>query len=282
MITYLTQHKTIAILLLIAYFLGLVYFHDAATVVADWLKYKLTLRYYNLSLLLSGLALSLVTGYFLWRKILKHPERRMFFRWFLITNLAMILALFTMMVVNMEAIHYPQYAFLAILVFPVVRRYEDAFIMTTILGMVDEIYQYLILNPAFKYFDFNDISLNMLGAGAGLLIIAAYYLPVSNFPNKWYYSSSFYFLCLLISLGIIFSWNFAVSFFPVTESHEGYHWFSLYRENLTNQFWTHIYSNRYYHILRPWEGIVLMSVLTIFYAQIDYFYAKALTFKSIT
>ncbi|MCK9401457.1 MAG: hypothetical protein M0Q51_15880 [Bacteroidales bacterium] len=281
MITYLAQHKTIAILLLTVYFLGLVYFHDAATVVADWLKYKLTLSYYNLSLLISGLALSSVTGYFLWRTVIKHPERRMFFLWFLITILAMILALFTMMVVNMEAIHYLQYAILAVLIFPLVQRYEDAFIGATILGMVDEMYQYLVLNPSFKYFDFNDIILNMLGAGAGLLVMAAASFPESRKPRKWYRSSSYFFIGIIILLGIIISGNFPVTFFPVPVDHNGWHWFSLYRQNLSDPFWTPLYASRHYHIFRPWEGIMVMSVLTFFYARIDYFYANASRKKSI-
>lgn len=281
MITYLSGHKNIAALLLAAYFLGLVYFHEGATIVADWLKYKLTLRYYNLTLLLSGLVFSFATGYYLWRRIMKHREYRILFQWFLITILAMILALFTMMVVNMEAIHYLQYAILAVLIFPLVQRYEDAFIGATILGMVDEMYQYLVLNPSFKYFDFNDIILNMLGAGAGLVVMAVVSSPESRNPRKGYRSSSAFFIGIIILLGIIFSANFMVSFFPVSANHEGWHWFSLYRQNLPDPYWTYLYENRYYHILRPWEGIMVMSVLTIFYARIDYFYAKALTSKSV-
>ena len=206
----------------------------------------------------------------------------MFFLWFLITILAMILALFTMMVVNMEAIHYLQYAILAVLIFPLVQRYEDAFIGATILGMVDEMYQYLVLNPSFKYFDFNDIILNMLGAGACLLVMAAASFPESRNPRKWYRSSSYFFIGIIILLGIIISGNFPVTFFPVPVDPNGWHWFSLYRQNLPDQFWTFLYGSRYYHILRPWEGIMVMSVLTFFYARIDYFYAKALTSKSTT
>jgi len=217
MITYLAQHKTIAILLLTVYFLGLVYFHDAATIVADWLKYKLTLRYYNLTLLLSGLVFSFATGYYLWRRIMKHREYRILFQWF--------------------------------------------------------------LNPYFKYFDFNDIVLNMLGAGAGLLVMAAASFPESQKPCKWYRSSSYFFIGIIILLGIIISGNFPVTFFPVPVDHNGWHWLSLYRQNIPDQFWTYLYGSRYYHILRPWEGIMIMVGLTIIYARIDYLYIRDLDNK---
>lgn len=281
MITFLSGHKSIAGLLLVAYFLFLVFFHEGATIVADWLKYKLTLRYYNLTLLFTGLIFSFAAGYYLWRKIRKQKEYLILFRWFLATILAMILALYTMMVTNMEAIHYLQYSILAVLIFPLVQRYEDAFISATILGMVDEIYQYLVLNPYFKYLDFNDMILNMLGAGAGLLVITLASSPASRNPRKWYRSSSTIFIGIIIFLGILLSLDFPVTFFPVSSNLEGWHWFSLYRQNLPDIFWTPLYADRYYHIFRPWEGIVGMSLLTVFYSRIDYS-CKALTIKSIT
>lgn len=281
MIKYLSENKSIAFLLLAAYFLFLVSFHLGATVVADWLKYKLTLKYYNFSLLLFGLAVSISATFYLWRKIRKGRAYRVILQWFLITVLAMFLAIFTLMVTNMEAIHFLQYSILAVLIFPLVQRYEDAFISATILGMVDEVYQYLVLNPAFKYFDFNDIVLNILGAGAGLLVMAATVFPESRKPRKWYRSSSYFFVGIIILLGIIISGNYPISFFPITTNHDEWHWFSLYRQNLPDTFWTPLYASRHYHIFRPWEGIIVMSVLTFFYARIDYFCAKALTSKSI-
>lgn len=278
MINYFAQHKTIAFLLFVTYFLGLVYFHDAATVLADWLKYKLTLKYYNISLLLFGLVVSISAAFYLWRKIRKGLGYRIIFLWFLITVLAMFLAIFTLMVTNMEAIHFLQYSILAVLIFPLVQRYEDAFISATILGMVDEVYQYLVLNPTFKYFDFNDIVLNMLGAGAGLLVMAVTVFPESRKPRKWYRSSSYFFIGIIILLGVIISGNHPISFFPITTNHDYWHWFSLYRQNLADHFWTPLYASRHYHIFRPWEGIIVMSVLTVFYARIDYFYAKFFNF----
>jgi len=257
-----------------AYFFGLVYFHDTATVAADWLKYKLTITYYNPVLLVSGLGFSLLIAFSLWMKVRERPELRIFLIWFLITILFMLLALLSMMVVNMEAIHYLQYAILAILVFPVFRRFNDAFVLTATLGILDEIYQYLVLNPTFNYFDFNDIILNMLGAGAGLLFIAVNIAPDIKPPRKWYSSSSFIFLSIVIFLGIIFSVQLYVSFFPVPGNFEGWHWFSLYRQGLPDEFWTFLYRERYYHILRPWEGIGMMVFLTLFYGIIDYIYQK--------
>jgi hypothetical protein len=272
MLNYLAKNKLTALLALTAYFLALVYFHDAATVAADWFKYKITMTYYNPVLLIGGLSLSMLMAWFIFRTVRNKPERWIFLILFLITTLFMVLALFTLMVVNMEAIHFPQYAILAILVFPLVRRYDTTYVLTSILGIVDEIYQYLVLNPTFMYLDFNDFVLNMLGAGAGLLIIAAFRFPEIKTLKKWYKSSSFYFIFVLILLGICLSLQQFITFFPVPENFNGTHWFSIYRDHLPDQFWTFLYGRRYYHILRPWEGITVMILLTLLYARIGYIY----------
>jgi hypothetical protein len=256
--------------LLTAYFLALVYFHDAATVAADWLKYQLTLKYYNLFFLLSGLFISTLATILLLRKIIANPERKPFFFYFMITVLAMLVAVLTMTVVNMEAIHFIQYAILAALALPLARRYEKAFIITTVLGIIDEIYQYLVLNPGFSYFDFNDIILNMLGAGAGLLILAIIGFPqVETRPWRWYSSPAFWFIVLVWLAALILSLGLRVSFYPPAGGAPEGFWFSLYRTNLPDEFWTFLYDKRYYHILRPWEAISLMTLLTLFYSSLD-------------
>jgi glycopeptide antibiotics resistance protein len=275
---FLARNKVQATLLVTAYFLALVYFHDAATVAADWLKYQLTLKYYNLTFFIAGLAISLFTSYILLKKVKKNNDRRIFFYLFLITVAAMLVAVLTMTVVDMEAIHFIQYGLLSALILPITRRYESAFIYATVLGIIDEVYQYFILNPDFSYFDFNDIILNMLGAGAGLLILAVNIHPqVKMQPWKWYTSPAFWFIIAILAIALFFSLNMSLSFFPRAEAGAGGSLFSLYRKSLPDEFWTFLYGNRYYHILRPWEAISIMILLSVFYSLPDYLYRRAVS-----
>lgn len=268
MIAFLSANRTIATLLAACYFLALVFFHNIATAVADWLKYKMGLPVYNLFLLSTGILIGLLTVIFLWKKIRSYPERKIFFFGFLLTLFLIFQAFFTMMVVNMEAIHYIQYALLAILLLPLTKRFEDAFILATVLGIGDEIFQYLFLNPDFKYFDFNDILLNMLGAGSGLLFIAVAGKFEIKRPRRWYHSSSFLFILFVILLGTLIAYGKPVSFFPAGAD-DSCHWFSLYREDLPDTFWTPLYENRHYHIFRPREGIAAIILLTAFFGLTD-------------
>ena len=75
-----------------------------------------------------------------------------------------------------EFAHFPQYALLAVLVARVLdpgRRFGPAgrvLFWTTLLGMVDEVQQYLWLTPTHgDYLDFNDFLVNLLGAAAGVM-----------------------------------------------------------------------------------------------------------------
>lgn len=76
-----------------------------------------------------------------------------------------------------EYIHYLQYAILACLMAPVFDRERTGagaariLFWTTVLGILDEINQYVYLCPQYgEYLDFNDFFLNQLGAMAGVLL----------------------------------------------------------------------------------------------------------------
>jgi hypothetical protein len=77
-----------------------------------------------------------------------------------------------------EYIHYPQYAILACLMVPVFDQERTGsgvapiLFWATVLGIVDEMNQYLYLCPQYgDYLDFNDFFFNELGAMAGILLV---------------------------------------------------------------------------------------------------------------
>jgi len=75
-------------------------------------------------------------------------------------------------VINIESVHYVQYAIGAILIFSLVEHYFVALFLAFLVGVFDEAYQYFYLAPeGTAYYDFNDIITNLLGAAFGLLIL---------------------------------------------------------------------------------------------------------------
>jgi hypothetical protein len=83
-----------------------------------------------------------------------------------------------LMVANIENIHYPQYALMVFMLWRGGLSVEASFLGATVLGALDEGYQFLFLpygRPT--YFDWNDIVLNALGAAFGVLLIQPYRRP---------------------------------------------------------------------------------------------------------
>lgn len=94
--------------------------------------------------------------------------------WVLLTAVAVVAHL-TMVTIDIEAIHYPQYALVAVLLaWALDRRGRrrwllEVVLISTALSVLDEALQYFHLMRRATYFDFNDLVLNQAGTLAGLL-----------------------------------------------------------------------------------------------------------------
>jgi hypothetical protein len=88
---------------------------------------------------------------------------------------AALAAWWLLTVANIELIHFPQYAVLAVLLFAGGLHPTWALIGATSLGAIDEVYQHFVLyaDRQEAYLDFNDMVLNCIGAAGGLLLALA-------------------------------------------------------------------------------------------------------------
>ena len=88
--------------------------------------------------------------------------------------LVLVAVAHSLLVVNgIEAIHYPQYALLAWVIAGARWNAETTWAATTVLGAVDEAWQWQMLPRAQPgYFDWNDVVLNAIGAALGLIVVA--------------------------------------------------------------------------------------------------------------
>lgn len=97
----------------------------------------------------------------------------------------------TLLVSNVEVIHFPQFALLAALLLAAGLKPVPAYLATTVVGIGDEAYQYAVIYRGVPniYLDFNDMVLNAIGAAwaAGLVAVTAN--PHANGsaakPRRW-------------------------------------------------------------------------------------------------
>jgi hypothetical protein len=270
MIQWLKRHRTINILLVIAYFLAVVGFHDEVTMLAIQLRRKVSIEGYNLFFSLATLLGFTVWFYWIIRKIIRFKNYRPALVFLLPTLLLTAIFFFYGLTYTIEAVHYFQYAILAILLFPLLKSYGATVFWTTLLGVLDETYQYVILTPSFRYFDLNDILLNLLGAGLAVVTI---YLSTGigtpSLSRKIHLRLTIIFILSLAVFYAIAWYTDLIHWYPAS-SGEAARWFTINRTPPGITFWTETYKGKYFHIVRPWEGIGLMIIMFAAYFRLDH------------
>lgn len=263
---WLGRNKAIAVMLAILTYFSIVTFHDEITQIAIKLRntfgrdqYNSFLGYFFLGLLV------LFISYLVW-KIVKSKTKTLDSVLALSMVVLMLLSFRYLMTYNIEAIHFVEYAIVAIILMPVLRSYGETVFWVTMLGLTDELFQYFFLVPEFEYFDFNDNILNLLGAGAGVIFVfIAGGNAVEMKSYKWYRSPAMVTAAGLLGLFIVLYISGKMTFNP-TGIEEGANWFSLNRKPLPDGFWKEAYAGRSFHIMRPLEGIaVIYSIIVGFF-----------------
>ena len=270
MFQWLSRHRAINILLLIAYFLAVAGLHDEVTMLAIQLRRKVSIEGYNLFFSLATLLGFTLWFYWIVRKIIRLKNFKPALVFLLPTLLLTAIFFFYGLTYTIEAIHFFQYALLAILLFPLLKSYGATVFWTTLLGVLDETYQYVILTPSFRYFDLNDILLNLLGAGLAVVTIyLATGAGTSSLSRKNHLRVTIIF-ALSLAVFYAFAWHTDLIHWYPASSGEPARWFTISRTPPEISFWTQAYKGKYFHIVRPWEGVGLMTILFAFYFMLDF------------
>jgi len=198
----------------------------------------------------------------------KYPKRRkIVLGYLMMTFLFTFLAFKYLMVVNVEMIHLVQYGLLTLLLFPLFSNFGTTLFFAIFLGALDEAYQYWILTPlSTDYYDFNDVIINLLGAGLGLIFLYASGCQLKRKISKWYQSPvsiittfiSFFFI-IFYSLGIL-------RIFPEDTLVQAP---LLLVRNMQLDFWTIAEPDIRFHVIRPFFGLILTVTLYHLYKKID-------------
>ena len=266
---YFAKRTILNTLLIIIYYLLVVLPHESfGAWIARTLDEPLGRDTYNL--IIMGMGVTGFAGYLflIWNGTKSKSYSKSTWSYLILTLLLIIYCVNVLMVVNVEIIHYVQYAILAILLFPLAQNYQLTLLYTTIFGAIDEAYQYLVLAPEkSNYYDFNDVFIDMIGATLGLILIRAYGIRDKETTDPFYKNSVFIPILGIISLVIL-------SFFLG--------WTSLYVDpnidipfplikKVKSGFWTIIPPNVKFHVVRPWEWILLTIGLWLAYRRIGKF-----------
>lgn len=267
LLAWMRRHPIVNVLLLTGYFAAVVLSHEGVGVwIAD--AFDINDRAaYNARFLWFGLATTAIYLIPVLGDLFRHRENRIRKTIYLALTFALILLTWKiLLVVNSELIHFPQYALLAILLFPLFRNFPETLFWATLMGAIDEAYQFFYLAPdRTGYFDFNDVLLNLLGAVLGLMLIGATAPAQINTPPRSYWRRAsplpvVALLGLLLIIALQFGW---LAVYPVPGELTPQQ--IVLNRQPADGFWTTVPPRVVFHVVQPLEGLLLTGLLWFFF-----------------
>ncbi|MFN8293894.1 MAG: hypothetical protein U0T72_09240 [Chitinophagales bacterium] len=226
------------------------------------LVYNVLVRNFSLSI---G---ALVLGFCSWKVFLNKRFDLLFFLFILLALLVLHwLFLFEM---NIEIIHALEFGLLALLLYGATCNAGAAVILCLPFMLIDEWVQYSLLYGNYnKYYEFNDLVLDILGAGLAILVLKiiekerkTVLLPFWKRNEYRVLFVLLIFFCVLVLSGVLAAHQSQVNTYTI---------FTLSRIDAPELFWqTHAFTGAKYHILAPLPGAFIMFVLCVLLGCIDY------------
>lgn len=274
MISFMRRHRLLTCVSGGSYYIATILLHEEVSKVSVWLENALTIRGYNKVLAVLGIFFISAFSLFVLGRIRKSSDRH-FKIFFLLFTLALVIISFkTLFVVNVEYIHFFQYAVLAVPLFALTLHFGGTAYWITLLGAIDEAYQYFILYPTWKYLDFNDIVLNLTGGGIGIVLIYAMLDTktsglCSGLSLRRAMKSPPVITSALIASGALLAYmSGLMRFYPKEGSKNAL--VMLSRAPASKDFWMHFKWGKTCHVLTPAEGVALAVILICTYSLIDW------------
>lgn len=266
-IKWLEVHRAINIILLLLYYLLVVLPHEEIGKIMANIFGHLPREKYNLIMLAIGLVLTLLVLVSIYKKLLSHPYKTKLFIYLVITLILVVLCINILFVMNVEGIHFVQYACFAILCYPLFNNHTQTLVFATLAGALDEAYQYFYLAPQrTEYYDWNDVIINLIGAAIGLLIVIIIGVKLKNQVKPYLKSFSFYSLITLCITVIVLFITGVLTLYPDAALPNA---FALVRE-IPEGFWSYPPGPYVkYHVVTPLEGVIIITILFVFYFGLD-------------
>ncbi len=268
LINWLKLHKALNLALVFIYGIALIFFHDFFVGLSYNAMNKLSLPVYNKVVLIFSATLSIgILAYFLFKlfRTTENKNRKLFF--LLVTFALIALHYKFLFEMNIEIIHVVEFAFLSLLLFPLLGSFGTSVVFTLPFIFVNEWYQYVVLYPNYiHYFEFNDIVIDLLGCGMAMIFLwIAGVKPTKNLVG-------FISLTLIDVLFIVLLVTCVFALYPSTECENTF----LVLNQLPNPhlFWqTHVYG-AIYHVMKPVEGMLAINLVCLFFTAADFYCVK--------
>ncbi len=262
MLQWLAKRPLINWLIVLVYFMAVVLPHKRFGTFLNTVVFKgITRDQYNLRVIvISLLVLCVFTGFYCYNLSKRSNQISLVIGLVLNTLFAGLIIKY-LFVINIEVIHFPQYALLTVLLWPIYRNYQQVLSVATFMGIIDEAYQYFYLAPKdTSYYDINDVLTNITGVVFGLLILKVLGIKSAR-DFDWRKSPALICAGILISAILVMHLLGILSIYPNLD--RPYHILRTWPPG----FWSTVPPKVTYHVVKPLEGLVLTLLLMRFWWQ---------------
>ncbi|MCG9909896.1 MAG: VanZ family protein [Flavobacteriales bacterium] len=268
-VQYLSENKLLTGALILVYSFCILFFHQEVATEAVKIKNNLGVEAFNRNVQLIGFIVLFVYLIFVGFALYFAQERKRKAAYLIITLLLIILHALLMFELNIEIIHALEFGLLAFLIFPLTRRFGAAIIYSVPVMFFDEWLQYSVWYPGYvEYFEFNDIVLDILGAGFMMVTLYIGGVKPKGKNIALFNRTEIRVLgifILLIALSMV-----TCILAPFKSGECGHTLLVLNHLENPSDFWQiHPHHQTRYHVMKPGEGLIVIALTCLFYAGLD-------------
>lgn len=267
-ISLLSSRKCLGFIVLVAYYVAVVLPHNEVGSAINASFASFSRGTYNAIVAVGFAIISLLAVYYAYKQIPTVVSNRTAIVYLSVMALLVFLCFTLLMVINIEAIHFIQYAILAIFLYALLGNYQDVLVWAVLLGALDEAYQYLILENSSFYYDFNDVVLDTVGAAIGLLVLRFTNNRLArNAKRLWYKRPVFY---VPITLGLVLLILYFTGHFSTNYISEPPAYFTLFQRSPPAGFWFYpMGPYARFHILTPIPALIIIGSIVLIYSRLE-------------
>ncbi|MFC2084640.1 hypothetical protein ACFLS9_06260 [Bacteroidota bacterium] len=273
LLNWLSENPIKTIIISTIYFLSTLLLHVQVGNLFKILYEIFTFEAFSIYIIIVSIILSLLLLLYLTKHIINHEFKLRTILYIVLTSLLLILGFDLLISYNVELIHYPQYAILFILVFPLNKKFVETIIICSLLSIIDELYQFISIADA-RYLDFNDFVLNSIGTLSGAVIvyiITGYKKTEHTLKSRDYNLRKFITsrpLIIAVALLIVCIISFSVNILGYWADDNAL--YNINKELFHNRpFWHTKPGGGQWHVLYPREGTIILYLLPLIYLGMD-------------
>ena len=271
-VSWFENNRIVNLCLIFLYFIFIYYMHDPVVHLSVWVMNLLSLPVYNKVVMAISVLLLILFVAFIAQQFKKYEgNRRLKTAYLLFTVIIIAIHFRTMFEMNIEIIHVFEYPMLALLLFPITRRFGAAIFFTIPFMLMDEWHQYIVLYPSYvDYFEFNDIMIDIYGCGLAMVALLICGVEGQLPVNPFWKRPEFIFLVVALVLLAVAIQTCFISVYEADKCANTWLVLNHIHEPIT--FWRRFPGRDVvYHVMQPIEAIIAISLLTATYFGLDSF-----------